>query len=160
MSDDPILSALSRLESGQAALATGQAKLETRLGKLEEGQAALATGQAKLETRLEKLEEGQAALATDQKSLRTDFLDELGKTRTDVMGKLAEVRSDLTGMRDDISVNMGAVDMVRQVNDNTRADVTQMREQISVMWKQLKQAQDDIRALKEGGQKGQMTENT
>jgi peptidoglycan hydrolase CwlO-like protein len=127
--------------------------LETRLGKLEEGQAALATGQAKLETRLEKLEEGQAALATDQKSLRTDFLDELGKTRTDVMGKLAEVRSDLTGMRDDISVNMGAVDMARQVNDNTRADVTQMREQISVMWKQLKQAQDDIRALKEERQK-------
>jgi hypothetical protein len=36
---------------------------------------------------------------------------------------------------------MGAVDAARLVNDNTRDDVKQMREQMSVMWRQLKAVQ-------------------
>ncbi len=81
-------------------------------------------------------------------SLRTDFLAEIGSRSADIMGKILELRADVTHIRDDIAVNMGAVDQVERINENTRSDVRQMREQMSVMWKQLKQAQEDIRTLK------------
>lgn len=50
-------------------------------------------------------------------------------------------------IRDDIAVNMDGVDAARQANDNTRADVTQMREQMSVMWKQIKAPQAQVRGI-------------
>jgi propanediol dehydratase small subunit len=62
MSDDPILSALSRLEAGQAKLQSGQAKLEA--------------GQAKLEAEQERLRE-----LVNIKLER--ILDEIGTLRTD-----------------------------------------------------------------------------
>jgi hypothetical protein len=92
MSDDPILTALARLEAGQA-------------------------------------------------KLRTDFLDELGKTRRDIMDKIES-------LRDDIGVNMGAVDMARKANDNTRDDVVQMRETLSTMYRRMLKIEADIRELK------------
>jgi hypothetical protein len=77
---------------------------------------------------------------------------EVGQTkmRADVMERIDRLQDAVTAIRDDISVDMGAVDMARMVNDNTREDVKQMREQLSVMWKQLKKAEADIRELKGG----------
>jgi hypothetical protein len=105
-------------------------------------------GQATLDTRLSSVEAELSSVVTGQKSLRAAFSDELGKTRTDIMGKVADLQKEVATIREDIAVEMGAVDMAREVNDNTRNDVKQMREQLSVMWKQLKRAQDDIRELK------------
>lgn len=90
---------------------------------------------------LERLEAGQ-------KSLRADFLDELGKTRAGVMDKIAELKGEVSAIRDDISVDSGAVDMARKVNDNTREDVRQMREHLSVLRRRLLKIEADIRELK------------
>jgi hypothetical protein len=83
-----------------------------------------------------------------QKSLRTDMLSELGKTRVDIMGKIAELQGEVAAIRDDIRVNMGAVDTVRRANDTTRDDVKQMREQLSVMYRRMLSIEADIRELK------------
>ena len=56
-------------------------------------------------------------LHADIEDLRVDVLAELRKTRT-------EITSKIEGLRDDLSVNEGAVDMTRRVNDNTRDDVS------------------------------------
>jgi hypothetical protein len=81
-------------------------------------------------------------------ALRSDFLAELGKTRADIMDKVAGLQDAVIRIRDDIAVNMGAVEQMDRVNDNMRSDLRQMREQMAVMWKQLKAAQEDIRSLK------------
>ena len=58
------------------------------------------------------------------------------------MERIDRLQNTVTAIQDDIAVNMGAVDaMPRQVNDNTREDLKQMREQMSVMWRQLKAVQ-------------------
>jgi hypothetical protein len=89
----------------------------------------------------------QASLRTDFHTLRTDMLAELGQTRGAIMGRVAELQASVTAIRDDIAVNMGGVDAVRQANDNTRADVIQMREQMSVMWKQIKTLEARVRGI-------------
>jgi hypothetical protein len=126
MSDDPILSALARLEAGQASMQADQASLRT-------GFQALHTG--------------FQTLRTDFHTLRTDMLAELGQTRGAIMGRMAELQASVTAIRDDIAVNMGGVDAVRQANDNTRADLIQMREQMSVMWKQIKTLEARVRGI-------------
>jgi chromosome segregation ATPase len=126
MSDDPILSALARLEAGQASMQADQASLRT-------GFQALHTG--------------FQTLRTDFHTLRTDMLAELGQTRGAIMGRMAELQASVTAIRDDIAVNMGGVDAVRQANDNTRADLVQMREQMSVMWKQIKTLEARVRGI-------------
>jgi hypothetical protein len=73
----------------------------------------------------------------DRSRCGNDFLDELGKTRSDLMGKIADLKGEVTRIRDDISVNMGAVDMARQVNDSTRAELRTLGEQVSVMYRRM-----------------------
>jgi hypothetical protein len=103
---------------------------------------------------LARLEAGQASMQADRASLhtgfqtlRTDMLAELGQTRGAIMGRVAELQASVTAIRDDITVNMGRVDAVRQANDNTRADLVQMREQMSVMWKQIKTLEARVRGI-------------
>jgi chromosome segregation ATPase len=133
MSDDPILSALVRLEAGQASLSTDFQTLRTDFQALQ--------------TDFQPLRTDSQTLRTDFQALRTDFLAELGQTRGAIMEKVAELQSSVTAIRDDIAVNMGGVDAARQANDNTRADVTQMREQMSVMWKQIKTLEARVRGI-------------
>jgi uncharacterized coiled-coil DUF342 family protein len=90
----------------------------------------------------------QMATREDLAKLRAEFLAELGTRTAAITEKVAELKAEVTAIRDDIAVNMGAVDQIERVNETTRADVRQLREQVSVMWKQLKQAQQDIRELK------------
>jgi chromosome segregation ATPase len=118
------------------------AAMERTLARLEAMYATLDVAA------MMRLEAGQAAVQAEIAGLRTDFLSEIGNRSADIMGKVFELRTDITHIRDDIAVNMGAVDQVERINENTRSDMRQMREQMSVMWKQLKQAQEDIRTLK------------
>ncbi len=110
MSDDPILAALARLETGQAAMAA-------RLGRLEAGIGTLAT--------------------------RT----ELGETRAAIMERIDRVQDSLTAIRDDIAVNMGTADAMQKANDNTRELVRLQGEQLTVMWRQLKDLQAKVREI-------------
>nr|WP_294517188.1 hypothetical protein [uncultured Rhodopila sp.] len=93
---------------------------------------------------LERLEAGQGSMREDLSRLegKHDSLrDELIKTRADIMERIDRLQNAVTAIQDDIAVNMGAVDSARHVNDNTREDLKQMREQMSVMWRQLKAVQ-------------------
>jgi chromosome segregation ATPase len=120
VSDSPVLAALARLEAGQTRLEAGYTRLE-----------ADVTG-----------------LKADQTRLRSDFLAELGKTRADIMERVDRLENTVTLIRDDIAVNMGAVDAVERANENTRADVRTLGEQVSVMWKQIKQLQSEMREVR------------
>jgi chromosome segregation ATPase len=134
MSDSLVLAALTRLEAGQTRLEAGQARLEV--------------GQTQLEAGLGQLEAELGRLKAEQKSLRSDLLAELGRTRSDIMERVERLENAVTLIRDDIAVNMGAVEAVERANDNTRADVRSLHEPMSIMWKQIKRLQTEMREIK------------
>ena len=120
MSDALVLAALTRLEAGQAQLQAGQTQLEAELGQLK----------------------------AEQKALRTDFLAELGRTRGDIMERVERLEDAVNRIRDDVAVNMGALEGVERANHNTRADVRTLQEQMSIMGKQIKQLQTEMREVR------------
>jgi chromosome segregation ATPase len=120
MSDSPVLAALVRLEAGQTRLEAGYTRLEGEL----------------------------TSLKAEQTRLRSDFLAGLGKTRADIMERVDRVENAVTLIRDDIAVNIGAAEAVERANDNTRADVRTLGQQVSVMWKQIKQLQSEMREVR------------
>jgi hypothetical protein len=63
------------------------------------------------------------------------------------MARMDRLQNTLTGVQDDISVNMGAADAVHRANENTRADLRGLQEQVSVMWRQLKTVEARVRQL-------------
>jgi chromosome segregation ATPase len=134
MSDSPVLAALARLEAGQSRIEAGQTGFDAMFAKLETGFAGL--------------EAGLAGLEASQKSLRSEFPAELGKTRADIMERVDRLQHAVTLIRDDVAVNMGAVEASSRVNENTRADLRTLGEQVSVMWKQLKQLQSEMREVR------------
>ena len=178
MSDDPVLSALARLEAGQGAiqadltrleagqdamqahisrLEAGQDAMQAHISRLEAGQAAIRTDVAAIRAELESirvdlvhLEAGMAALRAEFASYRTGLLDELGATRAVMIERIQGVQGAIAQLKDDISVNMGAVDSARQMNETTRDDLRQLREQVGVMWRQLKAVQEEVTQLKSG----------
>jgi chromosome segregation ATPase len=111
-----IVATLDRLEAGQGSIRDNLTRLEA--------------GQGSIRDNLTRLEAGQG-------SIRDDLL----KTRAEIMERIDRLQNTVTSIHDDIAVNMGAVDSARLANDNTREDVKQMREQMSVMWRQLKAVQ-------------------
>jgi methyl-accepting chemotaxis protein len=101
----------------------------------------LEAGQTRLEGEL-------TSLKAEQTRLRSDFLSELGKTRADIMERVDRLENAVTLIRDDIAVNIGAAEAVERANDNTRADVRTLGQQVSVMWKQIKQLQSEMREVR------------
>jgi uncharacterized phage infection (PIP) family protein YhgE len=147
MSDNPtqrILDVLIRLEAGQTSLQAGQASLQAGQASLEAGQASLQAGQASLEAGQASLEAGQTSLGAAQVSLGTAQTS----LRVDLMARMDRLQDGLTAIRDDIGVNIGAVEAGRRANDNTRDDLRTLGEQVSVMWKQLKRLQTDVREIR------------
>ncbi len=127
MSDDPVLSALARLEA-EAGRVSG------RLDHLSGGMDNLSGRMDALSGRMDHVSGRIDNFLADQSSFRADMLDELGKTRGVIMEKVADLQASVTAIRDDIGVNMGGVDSARKANDTTREDMIEMREQMSVMW--------------------------
>src|SRR3954447_24273613 len=119
MSDSLVLAALTRLEAGQTRLEAGQARLEVGQTQLEAGLSQLDVKLSQLEPRLGQLEAELGRLKAEQKSLRSDLLAELGRTRSDIMERVERLENAVTLIRDDIAVNMGAVEAVERANDNT-----------------------------------------
>ena len=70
--------------------------------------------------------------------------------RADIIGKLEKIENELTAIRDDIGVNMGRADAVERSNENIRADVRSMQEQMTVHWRQIKRLETNVRELKGG----------
>jgi hypothetical protein len=88
---------------------------------------------------LRRLEAGQTRLETD-----------IGKLRADVMARIDRLQETVNATRDDIAVAMGSADQMQRANDNTRADLRTMQEQVSVMWKQIKRLETRVDGI-EGG---------
>jgi chromosome segregation ATPase len=105
MSDDPILSALARLEAGQAdmsdrlarleagqadmsdrlaRLESGQANMSDRLGRLEASVARIDAGVTRLETRVAAVEAEQTRLREQINTKLDDILDKLSANRADI----------------------------------------------------------------------------
>lgn len=99
---------------------------------------------------LARLEAGQNRLEFDIAKLRGDFLVELGSTRAAIMDRVERLENRVTEVRDDIAVAMGSSDQVKRANENTRADLRSMQEQVSVMWKQIKRLETRVDSI-EGG---------
>jgi len=57
------------------------------------------------------------------------------------------LQDTLTAVREDVAVNMGAADAAQRVNENTREDLRSLREQVSVMWRQLKAVEARVREI-------------
>ncbi|MGD0106178.1 MAG: hypothetical protein ABSC06_19375 [Rhodopila sp.] len=96
---------------------------------------------------LARVEANQAKFGTEIAALRADFLPELGSRSGAITEKVPELQASVALIRDDLAVKMGGVDAARQANDNKRVDVTQMREQMSIMWKQIKRLEEKVRSV-------------
>jgi hypothetical protein len=89
-------------------------------------------------------------LEAGQVKLRADSLAELGSSRAAIMDRVERLENRITEVRDDIAVAMGSSDQMQRANDNTRADLRSMQDQVSVMWRQIKSLEIRIDGI-EGG---------
>jgi uncharacterized coiled-coil DUF342 family protein len=85
-----------------------------------------------------------ARIEAEQVKLRT----ELGKTRVDVMERIDRLQNVITGMRDDMTVNYGATDTVRQAHDNTRQELRNLGDSVSALYRKLTRLETQVRDLK------------
>jgi hypothetical protein len=83
---------------------------------------------------------------------------EAGQTqlRVDLMARMDQLQDSITSIRDDIAVNMGGVEAVRNVNDNMRDDLKHMRddlkhmrEALSVMYRRMLALETNVRGLQQ-----------
>ncbi|MSP02276.1 MAG: hypothetical protein EXR07_14680 [Acetobacteraceae bacterium] len=165
MSDDPILAAMGRLETGQTALRsdvtglradvtdlrTEVTGLRTEVTGLRDGQTALRTDMVDLRADVTDLRDGQTRLTADLTSLRTDLTalrDGQTTFRVDLMGRIERLENHITDIRDDIGVNIGRADRAHEAADNTRNEVRLMSQELSVMWRQIKRLESDVREIK------------
>jgi methyl-accepting chemotaxis protein len=97
-------------------------------------------------------------LVRDVKALRdgqAELQESLGRARVDLMERMDRMQDAVTGIRDDISVNFGASEATRRVQDNTRNDmrdwvgvIDSMRDQMAGMERQIQRLQTQVRELK------------
>src|SRR4051794_10470425 len=118
-----VLEVLNELKAGQIRLEAGQAKLEAGLTSVEAGEA--------------KLGGGLTSVKASQTSLRVDL-----------MARMDRLENINTAIRDDISVNFGAVDAVRRANDNTREELRALSDVVSLMHRQINRLQTEVEQLK------------
>lgn len=111
-STDPVLAAIAQL--GERI-----SRMDERLGRLEEHSEGMGQRLGRLEERVGHLDE------------RVDRL------RVEVMDRLDRQQNFLAGIRDDIGVNMAATERVREANNQTRKDVAQLSEQVSLIHRRL-----------------------
>ena len=132
-----VLSVLDRLEKGQAGIAAGVADVKAKVEQLERGQKQVEQSQKQLEQGQKQLEENQKRLEESHTRLRVDLMDRMDR-----------LQDAYTGMRDDIWVNLGAAEQVREANDNTRAELRALSTVVSGMQKQIHNLQNDVRTLR------------
>ncbi len=99
----------------------------------------------------ERLQAGLTALRTDVTPLRTEMTalrTEMIALRTDLMERMDRLQNGMTLLRDDVSVNFGAVETVRRVNDNTREELRALGDVVSAMHRQIHRLQNDVRELR------------
>jgi peptidoglycan hydrolase CwlO-like protein len=149
-----ILDALVRLEDGQAGIRADQASLRDDQASIRADQTSLRDDQASIRADQASLRDGQTSIRADQASLRdgqtslrAEFLAELGNTRSAIMNRVDRLENRITEIHGDMEVAMGSTEAAQRVNDNTRADLRTLGEQMSVMWKQIKRLESQVRDI-------------
>jgi uncharacterized phage infection (PIP) family protein YhgE len=140
MSDNPfgtIVTMLTELQDGQIRLSNGFTRLSDDLTRLQDGQTRLSNGFTRLSDDVTRLRDGQTRLS-----------DDVTRLRVDLMARMERQENRLGEIRDDISVVMGSADAMKRANENTRDIVRLQGESLSVMWRQIKQLQTEVRELK------------
>ena len=90
---------------------------------------------------LGRVEAGQAVL-------ENTVLIEADKARGELMAPIDRLQDALTAIRDDVGVGMGGVNAARKANDNTRDDVTQLRDAVSVMYRRMLKIEEELREIR------------
>ena len=122
MSDDPVIAFLNGIND--------------RLGRLERGQAGLQQGQATVQQGLATLQRDQTAMQQNQTVLRMDL-----------MARMDRLGDQITSIREDITVNMGAVDSVRTANEGTKAELRASGEMVFTMHCKMRRLQSQVEEL-------------
>jgi chromosome segregation ATPase len=144
VSDDPILSALARLETVLAAVQAGQNAMQADItglkedvSGLKEDVSGLKNGQTGLTGRLDRLEAGQTSL------------------RVDLMARMDRLQNAIGAVQEDIHVNYFAA---TKATDDTRALALKVETQgleIITMQQQILRLKTDVEELKKAnGAKG------
>jgi chromosome segregation ATPase len=139
MSDNPVLTALTRLEAGQE-------KVQTRLTGLE-------AGQEKVQARLTRLEAGQEKLQTELTGVQAELTGletSQEKLRVDLMARMDRLQDSLSGVRDDIVTNFGVHLSDSERLDHTRDELRDLSGQMNQLILQVRKLADRVRVL-EGG---------
>ncbi len=129
MSDDPVIALLNGIND--------------RLGRLEHGQTGLQQGQAALQQGQTALQQGLATLQRDQAALQQNQT----VLRVDLMARMDRLGDQITSIREDITVNMGAVDSVRTANEGTKAELRALGEMVFTMHRQVRRLQTQVEEL-------------
>ena len=77
----------------------------------------------------------------------TEVRGEVTQLRVAVMGRLDRVEEKLSQIRDDITVNMGAVDTARAMTNDTRRDLQELREEVSVIFRKQRRLEEQVYEL-------------
>ncbi len=101
---------------------------------------------ARLDDRVGRMDERISGLDERLVGMR----DELTRLRVDVMARLDRQQDFLGSIRDDIGVNMAATDRAREANVETRKDVAQLTEQVSLIHRRLIRLEERV-DRKDGG---------
>jgi predicted nucleic acid-binding Zn-ribbon protein len=67
--------------------------------------------------------------------------------RVAVMDRMDRLEDKLTAIRDDISVNLGAITHDREALESTRRDMRGLRERVDLMWRQIKRLEQQVRGI-------------
>lgn len=126
MSDEPIIGILNGIND--------------RVGRLLDGQAEAQARQITLDRIVLALQEGQVSLQRDVTTLRRDMTT-LGVDLMDRMG------DQIISIREDITVNMGAVDFVRTANEGTKAELRALGTMVFTMHRQMRRLQTRVEEL-------------
>jgi len=77
-----------------------------------------------------------------------DVLTAIDRLRADLMARLDKHANQLNAIRDDIGVNFGTADAVRQANENTRDEVRSLGDVVTGMQRQIQRLQTQVRELR------------
>ena len=125
------------MSDGNAAVLAAIAELAQRFGRVEQRFDTLEqrfdSQEQRFEQRFERLEK------------RVDELtEEVTRLRVEMMARLDRQQDMLNSIRTDVGVNMAATDRVRDANLETRKDVVQLQDQVSLIHRRLMQLEERV----------------
>ncbi len=129
MSDDQILAAIIRLETGVGSVLQDLRTIREEQTSMRQEQNAFRQELAALRKDVTTLQQGQTAL------------------RVDLMERMDRLQDSISACRDDIGVNMARADRAHDVNENTREELRSLSKEVSMMWRQLKQLESKVRGI-------------